>query len=96
MANAWVTGSMSDEDRSYLAELVAARTGVSQADARKRVDEFAAQLQEAVTKTKAEADAARKAAAEAAIYTALSMLVGAFIASISAALGGRLRDEHYM
>ena len=96
MANAGVAGSMSDEDRSYLAELVAARTGVSQTDARKRVDEFAAQLQEAVTKAKVEADAARKAAAEAAIYTALSMLVGAFIASISAALGGRLRDEHYM
>ena len=40
------------------------------------------------------ADAVRKAAAEAAIYTALSMLVGAFIASVSAAFGGRLRDEH--
>jgi hypothetical protein len=96
VANAWTTGGVSDDDRNYLAELVAARTGVSQADARKRVDEFAAQLQEAVTKAKAEADAARKAAAEAAIYTALSMLVGAFIACISAALGGRLRDEHYM
>jgi hypothetical protein len=39
-------------------------------------------------------DAVRKAAAEAALYTALSMLVGAFIASVAAALGGRLRDEH--
>jgi hypothetical protein len=46
------------------------------------------------TKVKARADTARKVAAEAAIYTALSMLVGAFIASVSAALGGRLRDEH--
>ena len=96
VTNAWSNGAVSDEDRNYLAELVAARTGASQADARKRVDEFAAQLQEAVTKAKAEADAARKSAAEAAIYTALSMLIGAFIASISAALGGRLRDEHYM
>jgi hypothetical protein len=42
----------------------------------------------------AEADTARKDAAEAAIYTALSMLIGAFVASASAALGGRLRDEH--
>lgn len=40
------------------------------------------------------ADDVRKAASEAAVYTALSMLVGAFIASVSAALGGRLRDEH--
>jgi hypothetical protein len=39
-------------------------------------------------------DAARKAAAQTAIYLSLSMLVGAFIASVSAALGGRLRDEH--
>jgi hypothetical protein len=49
-----------------------------------------------VIKAKADADAARKAAAEAAIYTALSMLVGAFIASAAAALGGHLRDEHYL
>jgi hypothetical protein len=42
----------------------------------------------------ADVDAARKAASEAAIYVALSMLLGAFIASVSAALGGRLRDEH--
>jgi hypothetical protein len=37
---------------------------------------------------------ADKAAAHAAIFTALAMLVGAFIASVSAALGGRQRDEH--
>jgi hypothetical protein len=52
----------------------------------KRIDESAADM--------TEADAARKAAAGAAVFTALSMLVGAFIASVSAALGGRLRDEH--
>lgn len=96
VANAWTTGEVSDADRTYLAELVAARAGVSQAEAQKRVDEFVAAVKDAVTKAKAEADAARKAAAEAAIYTALSMLVGAFIASVAAALGGRLRDEHYM
>jgi hypothetical protein len=83
-----------DADRSYLAELVAARTGVSPADARTRVDEFVASALDAETKIKADADAARKTAAKAAIFTALSMLVGAFIACVSAALGGRLRDEH--
>jgi hypothetical protein len=93
-ANAWSTGTVPDADRNYLAELVAARTGLSPADARARVDEFVAGVQDAVTKIKAEADAARKTAAKAAIFTALSMLVGAFIASVSAALGGRLRDEH--
>ncbi len=96
VANAWSTGEVGDADRTYLAELVAARAGVSQAEAQKRVDEFVSAVKDAAIKAKAEADAARKAAAEAAIYTALSMLVGAFIASVAAALGGRLRDEHYM
>jgi hypothetical protein len=94
VANAWSTGAVSDADRSYLAELVATRTGVSPSDARTRVDDFVASVLDAETKAKADADAARKTAAQAAMYTALSMLVGAFIASVSAALGGRLRDEH--
>jgi hypothetical protein len=94
VANAWSTGSVPDADRSYLAELVAARSGLPPADAQKRVDDFVAGALDAQMKAKADADAARKAAAQAAIYTALSMLVGAFIACVSAALGGRLRDEH--
>jgi hypothetical protein len=81
-------------DRTYLATLIAQKTGASQEDAQKRVDDAVASAMDAQTKAKEAADAARKAAAEAAIYTALSMLVGAFIASVSAALGGRLRDEH--
>ena len=96
VAASWSTGSISDADISYLVELVAARTGSSQSEAQKRVDEFVAGTQDAMMKAKADADAARKAAAEGAIYMALSMLVGAFIASVSAALGGRLRDEHYL
>ncbi len=94
LANALATGAVPDADRTYLAGIVAARTGVTDADAQKRVDDFIAGAQETEAKLKAEADAARKAAAEVAIYTALSMLIGAFIASVSAALGGRLRDEH--
>jgi len=39
-------------------------------------------------------EAARKAAAAVSIFTALSMVVGAFIASVAAALGGHQRDEH--
>jgi hypothetical protein len=94
IANALMTGSVTDEDRAYLAEVVATRTGISSTDAQKRVDDFVATAMQADAKLKAEADTARKAAAEASIYTALSLLVGAFIASVAAALGGRLRDEH--
>jgi hypothetical protein len=92
--HAMTTGDVSAADRSYLAGRVAAQTGISQTDAQTRVDNFVSEIQAAQTKAKAAADKARKTAAEASIYLALSMLVGAFIASISAALGGRLRDEH--
>ena len=83
-----------EADRVYLGNLVAAKTGVSAEDAKKRVDDFIAAARDVETKVKAAADAARKATAEAALYTALSMLVGAFIACVAAALGGRIRDEH--
>jgi hypothetical protein len=87
-------GNLSDADRSYLAALVAGQTGISAPEAQRRVDEFADATLSAANKAKEDADAARKAAAQGAIYTALSLLIGAFIASVSAAIGGRLRDEH--
>jgi hypothetical protein len=83
MASAVATGGISDADKAYLADVVSSKAGISQADAQRRVGDW-------VTT----AESARKAAAEASIYTALSLLIGAFIASVSAVLGGRLRDEH--
>jgi hypothetical protein len=85
---------VSDDDRTYLAQLVQAQTGVSAAEAQKRVQQFVTATLDAEQKARAAADAARKGAAEASIYTGLAMLIGAFIASVSAAIGGRLRDEH--
>jgi hypothetical protein len=86
-------GDLSAPDRTYLAKLVAARTGLSQADAEKRVDDVYAQAKDAEIKAKQAADDARKAGAKLAIFTALSMLIGAFIAASAAALGGAHRDE---
>jgi hypothetical protein len=40
------------------------------------------------------ADVARKRAAQLSLSTALSMVIGAFIASAAAALGGMIRDEY--
>jgi hypothetical protein len=94
VANAFTAGKVADEDRAYLVGEVVARTGMSQADAQARVDSFIATVNEAQAKVKADADAAKKAASQASIYLALSLLIGAFIASVSAALGGRIRDEH--
>ena len=87
-------GAVSDADQAYLAGLVAARTGASPDEAKMRVTDFIATANDAKDKVKAAADAARKAAAKTAIFGALAMVIGAFIAAITAALGGRLRDEH--
>jgi hypothetical protein len=87
IANGLVKGSVSVSDSAYLRDLAAARTGVSPAEAQARVDTL-------VATTRAAADKARKDASAAALFTALSMLIGAFIACIAAALGGQERDLH--
>ena len=86
-------GEVPAADKTQLVQLVAARTGLSQADAQKRVDDVLAQEQAAETKARQAADAARKAASSLAFFTFFSMLIGAFIASAAAAIGGRQRDE---
>ena len=93
IANAVTSGSVPDPDGAYLAALVAERTGVPQAEAQRRVDDAIRAALEAEAKVKAEAERARRTAAEASIYLALSLLVGAFVACVGAALGGRLRDD---
>ena len=93
-ASAVGSGTISDEDRTYLANVVASKTGITTDEAQKRVDAFLQSVNNATAKSKTAADEARKAAAAAALYTALSLLVGAFISSVAAAVGGRLRDEH--
>ena len=87
LGHAVSAGQMPAADRTYLAQLVAARSGLSQEEAQQRVDIVMTQAREA-------ADAARKASAMTSIYIALSMLIGAFIAGVAAAMGGRVRDTH--
>jgi len=94
LARSLSSGDVPAADRTYLAQLVAARTGVSDTDAQKRVDDTIAQVQADETKARQAADAARKASAAASIFTALAMVIGAFIACAAAALGGQLRDLH--
>jgi hypothetical protein len=79
-------GEVSATDRTYLAHLVAARTGISQEEAQKRVDD-------AITNARQAADTARKAARNLALVTAFSMLIGAFIAGVAAKIGGHHRDD---
>lgn len=93
IANDTASGSFPDYDKAYLSRLVAARTGISQDDATQRVNKVIAAEQDAAQKARAAADQARKAAASTSFYTFFSMLIGAFIASAAAALGGRSRDD---
>jgi hypothetical protein len=72
-------------DREYVSKVVAARTGLSQDDADKRVNDV-------VTQAKSDIDAARKAAAQLAFWLTASLLIGAFCASLAATEGGGLRD----
>jgi hypothetical protein len=72
-------------DRGYMAKMVAARTGLSAADADKRVGDV-------ITQIKADLDKARKAAMQLAIWLTLSLFIGAFSAALAATEGGGLRD----
>jgi hypothetical protein len=87
-------GNVPEADRTYLASLVAARTGVSSDEAQRRVNDFITTATQARDQVKAAADTARKVAAKTAIFAALAMAIGAFIACLTAVIGGRLRDQH--
>jgi hypothetical protein len=87
-------GTVPDDDRRYLAQLIASHTGIAPASAESRVDAAIGQLQTASRKARDDAEAARKAAAEAALLGVLALLIGAFIAASSAVLGGHERDQH--
>jgi hypothetical protein len=73
-------------DQSYLARLVATRTGMSQPDAEKRVSDI-------ITEARQAEDTARKATAHLLLWLFVSLLTGAFSASLAATIGGRQRDH---
>jgi hypothetical protein len=72
-------------DKAYVVQVVAARTGLGQADAEKRVNDV-------ITETKAALDKTRRGAAKLSFWLTAAMLFGAFAASLAAAEGGALRD----
>jgi hypothetical protein len=78
-------GDLTAADRTYVVQVVASRTGLSPADAEKR-------LSDVVTQAKMAVDNARKAAAHLALWLTVSLLIGAFSASLAATEGGGLRD----
>jgi hypothetical protein len=97
LTRALSSGDFPAADKSYLAQLVATRTGMSQPDAEKRVadvfDQAKGAKDEAAAKAKEVADAARKTGVYVALWAFISLLVGAFSASYMATVGGQTRDE---
>jgi hypothetical protein len=97
LTRALYNGDLPAADKTYLAQLVASRTGMSQPDAEKRVAEVFDQAKnakaQAAEKAKEVADAARKTGVYVALWAFISLLVGAFSASYMATIGGRQRDE---
>jgi hypothetical protein len=87
------TPQLDARDRTYLASIVANQTGMSQADAEKRVDETYADLKAAEQKARDAAETARKTALIAAFLAAATLAIGCAAACAGAALGARHRDE---
>jgi hypothetical protein len=85
-ANALRQREIPPSDKSYLTQLVAASTGLTQPDADKRVSEVFGAAQQA-------ADSARRVVAHSLLWAFLALLIGAFCASLGATIGGRQRDH---
>lgn len=97
LTRSFAQGELSTEDQNYLVKVVAQRTGLSDDEARARiqqVNERATKAAEEIEmKAKETADKARKAAAAFALWAFASLLLGAFICSFAATIGGRSRDN---
>jgi hypothetical protein len=86
LANALRQKDIPLADKNYLSELVATRTGLTNADAEKRVSDVFTSAQQA-------AETTRKTVAHSLLWAFLALLIGAFCASIGATIGGRQRDH---
>lgn len=93
LAASMAQGTISAEDKAYLARLIQARTGLGQPEAEQRIDQVMASLQSAAATAKAAADKARRIGVVVAFITAASLVVSAAAAWWAAGLGGRHRDD---
>jgi len=81
-----VRGEVTTDNRTYIAHLVSSKTGLSQTEAERRVNEV-------LSDAKRKADAARKAGIVVGFLSAAALLVAAAAAAWAATLGGRHRDQ---
>lgn len=81
------SGQLTPAQKRALAQIVSERSGISQAEAEKRVDQAHKDAVSAL-------DTARKAAVLTGLVTATALLVGLLAAWFAAQSGGRHRDEN--
>jgi hypothetical protein len=84
LSYAVIHNSLPEPDRDYLRQLIVARVGVSASDADARISFTFARAQQAEEEV-------RKATAHFLLWLFLSLLMGAFSASVAATIGGRQR-----
>lgn len=89
-------GEISQEDQEYLIKVISQRAGISETDAKARLSQITENAkvtaEEFELKARETADEARKVAATFSLWAFASLLLGAFVASFSATIGGRARD----
>ena len=85
LARSVAQARIDDSDRTYLAQVVSARTGLSQDEAQRRVSEVEAKARDA-------ADKVAKAGAYLSFWTFMALLFGGTAATLAGILGGSLRD----
>jgi hypothetical protein len=94
--NSMSVKSLPAADLSYISQLVSSHTGLTQPEAEARVNDVYASMQtkarNAELVAKDEADKARKASIYTTLWLFVSLLMGAFSASLAATWGGRCRD----
>ncbi len=83
------SGDFPPGEFTYAAQLVASRSGLSAAEAEKRLTQI-------INESKSAADSARRMARNLALWLTASLLIGAFSASLAATEGGGLRDGTWL
>lgn len=94
LANGIIAGAVSDADRQYVTNVVAAETNLPAADAKTRVDTAISEGLAARAKTVEAIDQARIASMIAAFVLAATMLVSAAAAYFASVAGGTHRDAN--
>jgi hypothetical protein len=93
VARGIANGDIPEADRTYLAQVIAARTDVPPDEARTRVDTMVTNARQAAEEAKQKAERAKHFAVIAAFLAAASLAISAAAAFWAAGMGGRHRDE---